>query len=424
MTVVNRNIVQLNDALDKQFDRLAKAVYSGDVDPSDLDNDLIKSLADNLYGGVKSGYGVSIGAVDYDTPDALMIANLEKDVYWFSSAKTYNELFELNLALLDENGKVRSFSDFKQAAASIHSRYNVNYLNAEYNQAVASSQMAGKWVRIQEDKDTLPYLRFTTAGDERVSPDHALLEGVTKHVDDPFWDTHYPPLRWNCRCDVDQVSEGRVTPDSKIKSPEIPENFKFNVGKRGVVYPPEHPYHDLPDTADKVRINQKAWDILSKESKSYHHVQSFKNGGRVEVHSLADKADLNYNIELSTEVARKGHKVKVRPHSYLNGVKNPEVDIDGLVGDFKEVKNSGTKTAVQTQIKRAAKQKAEAVWLHLTSGDITVNRLKNGIYAALNKSDWNKSIKKVMLIYKDYEIVEIDRADIVNWKFVEKLRKP
>jgi hypothetical protein len=45
-----------------------------------------------------------------------MLANLQTDVYHFSAAKNYQQLKSLTGALVDDDGKVRSFSDFKKAA--------------------------------------------------------------------------------------------------------------------------------------------------------------------------------------------------------------------------------------------------------------------------------------------------------------------
>lgn len=60
------------------------------------------------------------------------------------------------------------------------------------------------------------------------------------------WDTWYPPNGWNCRCDVQQVQDGKVTPSEKINTPtDVPDIFKTNTAKLGMVYPPKHPYWDL-----------------------------------------------------------------------------------------------------------------------------------------------------------------------------------
>ena len=42
--------------------------------------------------------------------------------------------------------------------------------------------------------------KYVTAGDERVRPEHAAMDGVTAPKDDPIWDVWWPPNGWNCRC--------------------------------------------------------------------------------------------------------------------------------------------------------------------------------------------------------------------------------
>ncbi|MCX8016327.1 MAG: phage minor head protein [Rhodocyclaceae bacterium] len=59
---------------------------------------------------------------------------------------------------------------------------------------------AGRWQRIQAAKASHPYLRYVTRADERVRKTHRVWHNVTLPVDDPWWQTHYPPCGWRCRC--------------------------------------------------------------------------------------------------------------------------------------------------------------------------------------------------------------------------------
>ncbi|MCA1973373.1 MAG: minor capsid protein, partial [Caenispirillum sp.] len=69
------------------------------------------------------------------------------------------------------------------------------------------SYMAGKWEQIQRLKDRRPWLRYVAVLDERTRANHRSLHGTVLPVDHPFWDSHFPPNGWRCRCTVEQLSD-------------------------------------------------------------------------------------------------------------------------------------------------------------------------------------------------------------------------
>lgn len=73
------------------------------------------------------------------------------------------------------------------------------------------SYAAGQWTRIQRTKKALPFLCYKTVGDGRVRPQHRAWHNVVLPVDHPWWDTHFPPCDWSCRCQVVQMTAGMVT---------------------------------------------------------------------------------------------------------------------------------------------------------------------------------------------------------------------
>lgn len=55
---------------------------------------------------------------------------------------------------------------------------------------------------------------YVTVGDDRVREEHALLDGVMRKKDDPFWETFWPPNGYNCRCQAVAIydEDARQTP--------------------------------------------------------------------------------------------------------------------------------------------------------------------------------------------------------------------
>jgi SPP1 gp7 family putative phage head morphogenesis protein len=106
-------------------------------------------------------------------------------------------------------------------------------LRTIYQTNLRVSYMAGRWARLQRTKRAFPLLRYIAVKDARVRPEHASWDGTILPVDHPWWDTHYPPNGWNCRCDVQPVNARmlerrgwRQTPDEDI--PRAPARDYIN----------------------------------------------------------------------------------------------------------------------------------------------------------------------------------------------------
>ena len=86
------------------------------------------------------------------------------------------------------------------------------------------SYAASQYALIQETKDALPYLQYWSMGDGKVRESHAALDGIVLRADSPFWDTHYPPWEWSCRCMVTQLTDADVADMRAEDSGKAPEN--------------------------------------------------------------------------------------------------------------------------------------------------------------------------------------------------------
>nr|DAW69739.1 MAG TPA: minor capsid component [Caudoviricetes sp.] len=184
-----------------------------------------------------------------------MRLSLQKSDWIFSGMKTFHELHEAFPSLLDEHGERKPFERFYNDVRKVDETYNRNYLRAEYNFATASAEMAAKWEQYERDGDRY-YLQYRTVGDNHVREEHAAINGTTLPVSHPFWDTHYPPNGWNCRCLVVQVRKSsheqtseeelskrtKALAEQQVKSKGKSEMFRFNPGKQRKVFPDYNPY--------------------------------------------------------------------------------------------------------------------------------------------------------------------------------------
>jgi SPP1 gp7 family putative phage head morphogenesis protein len=229
----------LGDYIQKIFDRILKA--------GQIDKNQVKATFDTLYKGVEKGYGKKLINIDYDTPDAKKLAFMQRNVFVFSAYKSYQNVIDINKALLDDKGNVRPFNEFKKLATTIDEAFNKRYLETEYNMAVLSGRAAEQWQEFESMADTYPLLQYQTIGDANVRPEHEALNNVIRPINDPFWTIFYPPNDWGCRCDVVQVTDenAKITKKEDIKAPDMKPIFKNNVGITGKVFPDSHPYYDV-----------------------------------------------------------------------------------------------------------------------------------------------------------------------------------
>lgn len=246
------------NSVEKAFKQLHK---NGNYKPEDIGTnkaykDLISQTSSILNGAIS----------DNDIPEA-MLKSLKEDTFIFSGLKTHAQLAEASQLLLTDDGKIKSFPAFSKDVESIKENYNQNYLEAEYQFAVSSSQSAGNWANISNDYD----LQYRTAGDDRVRDSHNALRDTTLPTDDAFWLSYYPPNGWRCRCTAVQVRKGKFDVSDSDKAiakadtatTQIGKDgknklaiFRFNPGIQKVVFPPTHPYTKIAG-AEKVRKELK-----------------------------------------------------------------------------------------------------------------------------------------------------------------------
>lgn len=215
---------------------MARQLLAGE----DIDTDaLYNATVEQLEKALKLGLNI---APDYEQESKLYQA-LNMNIANFSQAKTLFQIKHFKELMFDD-GKLLPLASFKKVIADQGEIFNQNYLHVEYDMVVQSAVMANKWETMDAE-----YLQFTTVGDDRVRPEHKLLDKFTAKKSDPIWKRLYTPLAWGCRCGVIPGKATLVNETynsewaNKLIDPYIKNTlFDNNVGISKEIFTKKHPY--------------------------------------------------------------------------------------------------------------------------------------------------------------------------------------
>jgi hypothetical protein len=224
---------------------------------------LFDHVAKNMFGAVEKGYGLSF--TDAEGQDLQVLENFRLNLYHFSAFKNYQVLQSLNSLLVDENGAAREKGDFMKLALEANEAYNVNWLDAEYDTALATATSEARMKEFLAEANEFDLL-FQTVGDERVRLSHQLLDGIVAAPTDSIVQTLRTPLAIRCRCEWIQIAKGSraISDTTKIDLPERPKGLST---RRDEVFNESHPYYEGVSNTHKNEIRSFANDQLNKLKK-------------------------------------------------------------------------------------------------------------------------------------------------------------
>lgn len=234
---------------DAEIEQLIAAVYSGSVNVNNLPVNLYAEYVDNFARAIDEGFEYVYGAEEQE-----LRALLYENIQLFSGAKTFQEIKDFQSFLTPGI----NYLDFRAKVLEKYNLYNKVWLKTEYEFTRESASAGKRWVSIWADRAIFPLLQYVTVGDGRVRPEHKVLDGVIRPVEDAFWNTYYPPWSWRCRCTTKKLETGDITTivNRIVKLPEIKRFFQNNVGKTGVIFNKFHPYfRQIPDRYKELAKN-------------------------------------------------------------------------------------------------------------------------------------------------------------------------
>ena len=78
-----------------------------------------------------------------------------------------------------------------------------------YDTNLTTAYSAGRYAEMSGPAVSVafPYWKYLPSSSANRRPDHVQWYGVTLRHDHPWWQTHYPPNGWGCKCGVTAISE-------------------------------------------------------------------------------------------------------------------------------------------------------------------------------------------------------------------------
>jgi len=409
--------------IDTLIENCIEKIFHKKLKAGDIDADLFRANAKKIYEGVKAGATKDGVQGPGSNLSQSMLHKLKLNSFTAAVFKNYKNNLEIAALVTDENGNRRSFEEFSKLAKPLLETYNKTHLQREYTLALRSSQTAAKWATYEKRGGKIKY---QTVGDANVRDDHRLLDGTIKPVNDPFWDYHFPPNGWGCRCGTSWVSDD--TPDVEPQGlPNLPPPFQNNPGKTGQIFNPKHPYFaDVDgDTAAQLRkiAEKEAAIVKSYTLKDFKTVYKSESGGEV----LEIKQKSQYGMEnvnnmlIATLYAENKKKVFLVPVDgkvdgfVYKGNKLFDAQIQGKSFEFK-TDYTGTTNAIDRHI-RDAKDQADNITLHIKSS-VSVLDLAKTIVNRLKRA---KNVKQIHIIWND-SIYEFQTKGLTEEKITNVIK--
>ncbi len=144
-------------------------------------------------------------------------------------------------AVLDSLGRAMSegmaFSEWKKLVTSGDIALDLPAYRVEniYRTNVQTAYAAGRWKQMETNKENRPWLMYDAIDDSRTRPAHRELDAHIARIDDPFWNSYFPPLGFQCRCSTIALDDDEAIemggPSTDIPNVKPDSGWGFNPGK-------------------------------------------------------------------------------------------------------------------------------------------------------------------------------------------------
>lgn len=183
-------------------------------------------------------------------------------------------------------------------------------LRTIYHTNKATAYAAGRWERIQRTKDMLPYLQYMPSVSANLRDEHKQFYGLIATVDDPIWQSIYPPNDFGCKCWVRQLTKTKA------------QKLLDEQAKDGVVYDIEMQEVKDPKTGDVISIPKGI-------APSFNH-----NHDRLT--ALLRLAEDKHGADFADRLGKQAQQIleKTRQNLHTNKNKVPNINLSQALSDW------------------------------------------------------------------------------------------
>lgn len=402
---------------DEVIERALHNIYRRHFNPkADIEPSFFHAFVSTINNAAEKGISQA------PTPDDDFLRALRHNNAVFAAFKTHRLQNDVARRLLDSNGNLKPFEQWKNDVQGITSHQCNAWLRTEYDTAVLRARQAANWQQFRREKDVLPNLEWMPSTSPNPGADHMPFWGTILPVDHPFWSLHRPGDRWNCKCDLRATEKPATAVPHDGNDDHGPHpGLDNNPGADAQLFANSHPYiaNAYPGAAKAV---EKA--IGEYGQWSFETEKEYPNGGKVQVHQLVNPADSDYQklIQIADFFARHGHEARLTPkmsrpqkfvyqniyHSLMGTKyegKCPDLLVDDKWYEHEGFISTNPKRAFRNMLNDGLKQSDRLI---IERPDLTEAYMKRVIHQRVKEGQaiaeiWIKDGRKLQLLYKKSE---------------------
>ncbi len=359
-----------------------KRIYRREIDPyGEIDEGLFREMCGIFNQAADVGFAGKLTDREAEFIDAIRYNNA-----LFSAFKVHRLQGDVGAQLLDEDGRLKPYRQWRNDIQGIVSHHTERWLETEYNTAVKRADLAAEWMQFEREADVLPNLRWVKSLSIEPRESHRIYWGMVLPISHPFWANHRPGDEWGCKCGLEATDDPAAETIPSGKGMDPAPGLNGNPAYTRKLFSDDHPYiaNAYGGAAQAVRSLLDRLGLAPEEVVE----RKFKSGGILQTPAgfWQNSVEQAKNVRAYTELAKMhGERYKLLAVDNTIGKKNPDA-LNLKTGFYSDMKNPQTlngKNAMQAAIKSAAKQRVEELYVYLTH-DYASPDLYRGMIAGLH----------------------------------------